>query len=529
MVDIIQMFRKLIGKDTEEELASAQLEGFANLVRRNSKAPSAVLDGLAYMLPALIPDNYRNSFNSKEDLSNFVRESIRVNTDFDHATDFQFDAPYKRDAPVVLPIESPLYEWDYGTRRYIAEQCHAAYRRNPDARALHHIANFAISGGFNLTTYNPLIADTLNEFIDHPENRIREYERQAAIDLLVDGELLLRWYERDFGLIVVPKQPYELYEIKTEIGHYRKMESFTFIESQDDGRHWEFEQKFDPVPAEDILFVAINNHAYELRGRSELYPILVWLKARKDWLENRARINYWKSVILWHISVGTNQMKQLNDVRARWSKPPPPGSISIESEAVQVNPVHAVIGADDAKDDGRQLLLQIAKGFMLPEYFLSDGHNANLATATRQQMPALARFEAHQFVLVNELWMPMFRKVISHAVDAGYIPQYVQKHDGAGNPLEEEILAVDAFEVSYPPVGEIDMLAQSNALAIQLANELISLKQARMKLGLDSDAVEADLEDEKDAFARDARRGLAPLPPEDDEDEEEEPEEEDDE
>ena len=146
VVDFKQMFYKLIGKQTEEDLAREQLAGFAGLVHRHSKSPSAVIDGLAYMMPALIPDNFRNSFTSESDLASFVRESIRVNTDFDHATDFQFDAPYKRDAPVVLPIESPLYEWDYGTRRYIAEQCHAAYRRNPDARALHHIANFAISG-----------------------------------------------------------------------------------------------------------------------------------------------------------------------------------------------------------------------------------------------------------------------------------------------------------------------------------------------------------------------------------------------
>lgn len=487
-----------------------KIKAFLN---KDSKPPGGFLynpsdpirgDGVPYTPPPMVTEAEMKSLSDSGQLQKYLKESIAPTwgssvASYDIATRFQFDYPYKKDAPVNIPIDNPLYEWNSSTRRYIAELCHGAYLRNPDARALNHIANFAVGQGFQLTALNPDIREFLDEFIDHPETRVREYERQAAKDLLIDGEIILEWMVTGTGMpVFVPKRPYECVGIKTEEGHYRKLKEFEFAEVQDEGQGFNPFTKFEikKIPAENITFVAINNRAYELRGRSELFPILMWLKTRQDWLENRARVNHFKSSVMWMVRVASNNAKTIMDVAARWARPPKPGASAVESENVSVETVSPNIQGRDAVDDGRQLLLQIAKSFNIPEYFMSDGHNANLASASRQQLPALVRFEEHQKVLVDELWIPLFRKAIQIQVSKGLIPEEVAEYNSLDEPTGEMIKAIDAFNVSYQPVIEEDLKELTESLEIQVRTGLTSKRMARQTLGYDADQVEADLDEE---------------------------------
>lgn len=475
--------------------------------------PAQIFDGISYALPVLLPDSLRDELAEAGTLDEFIRES------YSQATAFQFDAPYKKDLPFNPPTENPLAEWDISTRRYILERCHAAYNRNPDAKVgINHIANFAIGDGFQLVTYHPDVEALLNEFIEHEDNRIREYERQVARDLLIDGEVVLRYvHDHDMGITsIVPYRPDELESIKTDLGNYRKIVSFFFNRTIDEGTVPGSRHKTDlfELSADEILFVAINNRAYELRGRSEIFPALPWLKARKDWLENRARINYWLSVIMWSVKVNAASSQIMASVASRWSTPPSPGSIAIEHASVEVEPMQASPNAPEASDDGRQLLMQVAKSFGLPEYFLGDGENANLASATRQQLPALVKFEDYQRTLVMELWKPMFRKVIQLAVDDGRLPAMVQKHDGAGNPIAGELIpTVKAFDVMYQDMMQDDILKLTQALEKQVQNGFTSVRSARSELGKDPDKIEKEIQDEREQEMNDIAQGRQPYPP----------------
>lgn len=481
-------------------------------------------DDLRYALPLLLPYTLEQHLRQNGKITEFLEQA------YSQTVGERYGRGLFQDETAFGPIfDDPLTEWNWSTRYYIAEQVHAVYHRNPDAKALDHIAHFSIGDGFQLLTFHPLVEECLTSFIEHPENRIREYERQASIDLLLDGELVVRWYTTDGGLpIIVPKKPWQLQGITTELGRYRRLESFTFVLEEDTGdapiRRWEF--RTEVVPADEITFVTINNHSYELRGRSELFTILPALKLRKEWLENRARINHFMSSILWSVRVGTVSPAQLAQVAARYSQPPPPGGVAVESDKVDIQPIVPRVNATDAKDDGRQMLLQIAKGLHLPEYFLSDGENANLASATRQQLPALVKFEAYQRTLLDELWTPMFRKVLEMEVNAGRLPMLVPKHNAAGDIIPGELIdTVSAFEVSYAPILDVDLLNLTNALALQVANEFTSVRDARSRLGRDPDRIEKELQEEQEAAMRDVRSGRRPdmsfelFPDIDDEDE----------
>ena len=88
----------------------------------------------------------------------------------------------------------------------------------------------------------------------------------------------------------------------------------------------------EDVPADEIQIVGINHNAYELRGRPELMDMLPWLKSYKDWLENRARQNHWRSTLVWWVSIATSIPSILAGKAAQYMKPPTPFSRSMLSK-----------------------------------------------------------------------------------------------------------------------------------------------------------------------------------------------------
>ena len=488
----------------EKEQAEEALGALRGIVAGNGDDPVAIMDGLSYQLPMLLPQAFRLHLERTGQMGKFLQESAWVGfggnygVSYDKATDFQFDAPYKNDPPFNPPYESPLHEWDYSTRRYVLEQARGAMRRNPLAQPLKLAAYFAVGEGFQLQCHHPQVREILEAFIDHPENDLRNYEREAAVDLLVDGELLLEWSETELGeLVVIPLPPHELEAIETALGHHRKARRFHFQREIVDGDHAGREYRYEKVvlDAEDVLYVPINKASWMRRGISELYPVLPWLRAYQDWLEDRARVNYYKALITYLIQVEANNAKDIAAVAALWRRPPKRGSVAIESSRVNVSTVTPNIAGEEVSNDGRQLRMQIAVGEGLPEYFLSDGQNANLATATQQQLPALVKFENYQRILLGGLWAPMFRKVLRHAVENGRLDERLQKHDGAGEPIEGEMLAAEkAFDVHYRPVLVFNELEASKALVLQVKYGLNSRRSAMARMGYNADQVMQEIE-----------------------------------
>ena len=405
-------------------------------------------------------------------------------------------ALYKRNI-----YEEPLREWNNDTRRYVLENAHAEFNRNPDAKPLEFIAQFAIDEGFQLITYNPRVEEELNAFIDHDENMLRDYESEAAVDLLLDGELILIWDSAPNGDIFVrPVPPWQLTSLEIEAGRYRKYKQFVFRLDISRGIGDGFVPIEQPKPylGEDVTFVAINKRAYELRGRPTIYRALDWLAIRKEWLETRAKINQVMSMISFLVSVDTMSSDQLMKVASRYMRSLEPGSVAVESDKVDIKPISPNVGSSDASEDGRQLLLQNSKAFGLPEFMMSEGQNANLATATAQQLPALKNFSNYQRILRRQLWIPLFKRYLERRIAQGF-PEMVEHYDGTGKKTGDIIPTIEAFDVRYKPVTEADILKLTQALTMQHAGELTSRRSAISVLGEDPDRIERELQDERDA------------------------------
>ena len=478
-------------------------------------------DGVRYTLPILMPEQLRDVLIASGQMDAYLAENAGL------SFRFQFDTPQRSaaDNPFLPPVEDPLREWNWSTREYVLTNTHAAYQRNPIAnRACKYIASFVIGKGFMLSCKNEAVERVLQAFIDNEDNDIRTYERQAIIDLLVDGELMLRLYSGDGDtagqLVAVPQRPWECRWIETEPGFFRRRVAYCFQRriERGDMPTGGITQPEERVPASNMLHVAINRHGYELRGRPELFAVLPWLRAYKEWLENRARQNHWRTSFMWLVRVRTTAAEAVAAVAARWRRTPTPGSVAVESDAVSVEPLTNPIAAGDASEDGRQIKLMNAVGFGLPEYMLSDGSNANLASSTSQQLPALMTFADFQRVMLEELWRPLFRRVIQAAVDAGDLPDIVAEMDADGDPVLEPdgrpclCKAVDAFAVAYAPLSDANVQALATALEIAARNGWVDAETATTELGFDYAQVQKRLKRDQQNDAADIAQGIRPAP-----------------
>ena len=472
-----------------------------------------IQDGVDYRTPPVVPAGIRAG--GMDAVKSYLAEDTTTYRN-------QFDTPFRtsQDGPVVMPMDDPLAEWDYATRRKVLENCHAAYHRNPLAkRAVELTQQFAVGKGHTVTAQNKDVQAVLDEFRADPENNVFGYDRSFMRDIQIDGELFIRFFEEEASgkVVIVPLAPWNIQNIRTEPGFFRRVKSYNLhytITNVNDNRA-EIETIDLEIPPQEILHVAVNAHSYELRGRPTLFVILPWLYAYKDWLEDRYRQNKWRGALLWWVKVTGSLPGMIAQKLAQWKKPPTPGSAYVSSDKEEVSVLSNPIAANDASEDGRQIKLMSVVGMGLAEYMLGDGQNANMATATVQQLPSLAGFIDMQQLMQEQVWTPIYKRVIARAIASGRLPAEVEVQDSDGDPLHEKgeapelpepdpetgmmgekpepqegpVKMIDtlcSFTVEYPELQSDDPKTVSEALTLDLSGGLVSKETARGVKGYDS-------------------------------------------
>lgn len=474
---------------------------------------SRIEDGVDYRRPLLVPETVQQQ--GFQPLVKYLVESGQVPgrwVEQEHLYRGPFDAPYRTasDLPMVPITDDPLREWDFQTRKYVLTNCHAAYQRNPVAkRAVNVTRQFAVGKGHTVKTQNLQVQEVIDAFRDNPENNILEYERTFLQDLIVDGEIFVRYQTEAGETLIIPTPPWYVPEIVTDPGFFRRVTAYKLeYNNPQTGEPVQME-----VKPEDMLHVPINNHSYELRGRPELYAVLPWLKAYKDWLEDRHRQNKWRGALLWWVKIVGAASGVIASKVAQYRKPPTSGSIAVTSDKEEWSVLSNPVAANDASEDGRQFRMMTATGMDLPEFMLGDGENANLATATAQQLPSLMKFTDMQEIMKERVWTPIYRRVIQNAIDAELLPAEVTVEDADGDPIldtngkEQTIEAIKAFSVAYYDLLASDPKTLADALAIAVMNEWCSNETAAERMDFDWQLEKKRIANEKEQKREDSAQG----------------------
>ncbi len=443
----------------------------------------------------------------------------------------EFGTPYsRRDAERLGRPQSQAnepQEWSYVERREQLLRAHQAWERNPLAKqGVGLIRRFVVGQGVQLAYRSPVVENIIEAWRRQHRQHVERWEKQLFDQLLVDGELFLRRFSNglqdEFADVrVLPLKPWLVEAVETEPEDRTEVVAYWIVPETGSGAPTSpvhttgTSQRID---ADEIVHCAINSLAYEVRGRPELFAILPWLTAHKQWLENRARINRYLGV-LYHLQAQGAGPSQIAAIRSRFRRPPEPNSILVTSDRETLTKLDQDVGARDASEDGRQIKLMSIVGLGLPEYMMADGENSNLATTKSQQLPALKSFADYQDIYTKQVWRPIYEAVLLATL--GDLDKMVDAVDDDGQPTSEQVRICDAFDVTLPDIVEDDPKNLAEALAIHAANGWVSTRTASQRAGYDWE--------QEQKYMSAERQELPPTygaPPEDEGEPEEEPEEE---
>lgn len=363
-------------------------------------------------------------------------------------------------------------------RRDLLSRLRIMRKRSPLAKqAFSLLKNYVLGMGVTLRPNNKKqVAKIIDEFWDDPVNRMTftSYESmiQALDTLFTDGDLFLVLFpDYEMGTVQlgwidsilvqdivtdennwrVPRwykvrKPQGAYDYKT--GAYQSMSGDDFVfyrdwtntEELDAIRQGSLSDKANPnyaarPPANKIEVGYVYHVAINKRGKfgeSELAAAADWLKAHKDFMEDRATLSRAAAQIAWKkkrkgpasdvaAQLATLQSSLVQNI-SRWESNPPSasGSTIIENEGSTMEWMKTDTGAGNAVMDERILRMMVGSAVGVMNHYFGDEASANLATATAMELPMLKMYEGWQKLLADVI-KDLCRYALVVANEAGRI------------------------------------------------------------------------------------------------------------
>jgi len=316
------------------------------------------------------------------------------------AVDDQWWQPVAGNAPLSLDLP-------WAERRQHLEDCLHEWRTNPLAfRITALTTDFVVGSGIRVRAADPAVQSFVDAFWRHPQNRMALRLYKWSDELVRSGELFIALsrnpadgmsYVREIPALLVDDIELDADDMERELRYHQLTDDMA-------GRWWL--SAAHPRAAEVdqvVLHFAVNRPAGAARGLPDLLPILRWLRRYQDWVEDRARLNKYRSAFLWHCQVTNPAPGELERKRAQYAKAPTPGSILVTDQNEQWQAVHAQLDADDAESDGKAIRLMAAAGAGVPLHFLSEGESATRATAAEMGQPTYRHYKHRQSFLGHVL------------------------------------------------------------------------------------------------------------------------------
>ena len=251
------------------------------------------------------------------------------------------------------------------------------------------------------------------------------------------------------------------------------------------------------IPAREMVHSKILVDSNVKRGVSFLVGVAKYIVKYGGWLDDRIMINKIRTIFHMVMKVSgitpSALTNQFDDTTGKTptggtanKQLPKPGSTLVSSPGLEYEFKNLNIRAQDTKDDGRLIELQVAKGTNLTEYIVrGDSSNSNYSSTMVSESPMVRNFEARQDEF-EEYFQEIYAKVIQDGKRQGKVPK------GAS----------EECEVNFSALIHRNVKEETEAYAIQnKALKIVSKKTVSEKLGYDYEKEwkQIEEEDKKDA------------------------------
>ena len=293
-------------------------------------------------------------------------------------------------------------------REELQRQALEAWRVNPLARRIVGLTSqYVVGGGISFSCPHTPTAAFLRTFWEHPLNRMAVRVYEWCDELTRSGNLFLLLSTDASGMSYLRAVPTQ--RVRAIHSRSNDLDQETAYELLPDAGG-ALEGQIIPayLPAENtsgedkgfpavMLHYAINRPVGAQWGESDLAPLLRWLSRYAAWLEDRARLNRFRTAFLYIVR---SRFSSEAERRARQSSlniaPPSPGSILVCDESENWETLHPRLEADDANQDGLALKKMLAAGAGIPLHFLAEPESSTRTTAEAAGGPTYRHFEQRQ-------------------------------------------------------------------------------------------------------------------------------------
>ncbi len=392
---------------------------------------------------------------------------------------------------------APSLDEDWHQRRSDLDDALDAWRTNPLARRIVSLcSDYVVGSGIVLVSELEWVQKFVSEF--WALNRMAERLYEWCDELTRCGELFIVMqtdavsgasFVRSMPAVWIDRVETDPQDYELERRYHQMVRS-----DQADGLegHWWPAAGEGQVNADQVMFhYAINRPVGCVRGSGDLQPLLPWLRRYRDWLENRVRLNKYKTAFLWDVTVQgrPGQAEALRKKRFRYKVAPEPGSIIVHDDAETWQAVSPKIEAWDAADDGLALRLMVAAGAGVPLHFLAEGSSATRSTAQEMGDPTFRHYARRQLMFGD-----MLRSVVTLAIRranargrgwpyadlklACKFPD-ITKHDNL--QLAQSASLIGRALESYARLGIIDK-GTAIEFAMKFAGEIVDIEGVKARL-----------------------------------------------
>jgi hypothetical protein len=364
---------------------------------------------------------------------------------------------------VVAPRSLIGGERDLTDWRELLREAYLAYSTHPLAYAvIEQSVNFVLGGGARVVAADKRAQRWLDAFWHDPENALDQRIYSLCTELFLFGEQFVRFFVDPVSGRVVVRQldPLDIVAIETDPQDVERVLRYRYAPPQSVATGSDLLATGEWIDAGEIARFTVNRASNALRGRSDLAPLLPWLRRYRDWLTDRVRQNRYKGSFIYDVTVQGADKSSLDQLRAEYAAAPPePGTVLFHNETEEWKAVQPQIGAGDVRDDGRAIRLMIAAGAMIPEHYLAEGGNANRATAAEMGLPAIKRMQRRQEQF-RQVLVTICRRVFEEGVRFGAI-----------GPRARRDLTVHFEELSPAPLDTQSLAAKQFADALAVAQD----------------------------------------------------------
>ena len=286
-------------------------------------------------------------------------------------------------------------------RRKILSDAITAWRSNPIGRRIIEITTeFVIGDGFSFSAPKN-VEKILRDFWRHPLNNLDEQLPEWADEAWRTGDLFLLVSVDPGGMAYVRALQSESINVIETTGNDYRQETFYKRDGMDESP-W---PAYNPNQHQSafLLHFPLSRAVGANFGESDLAPVMLWIKLYRQWLEDRAQLNYFRQMFSFVLQRPfANPAEKESYKRDFIAKmPKKSGGLMMLDPKETLSVLNPNLASFEAEADGLALKRMIAAGVGIPLHYLAEPESSTRTTAEAAGTPTFKRFKRRQQYLAN--------------------------------------------------------------------------------------------------------------------------------